>query len=507
MNDTQNIKIRSSGSHLYINEYELVSFLGKGTSSTVYKCKLLNEEFALMISQQPYYNQKQVTDQLIDLQCSKIIRTFKVNEIQINMSQQHKIYFGDSIIQSGIDQYIAICTYISGNSFDNNLTFTMKLEVIMKHFRQFCVQIKKMHSKNVFHFDIKPEHLILDKDKYQIIDFSSSVIINEQHNINADLLTHSYKTTQYAASSPLFSTQVFKNSIICEKQDVYALGCVLYKNLMSQCRTKPLNRNSQTFQNIKMRFNELIADLLSGMLDGEQVYRYTMNQVINHPAMFPESNIKDLILFQFEYVSILNKLMFKNALKQGSIMRSFSTQNRINQEDDEIVSSRINDDYFLDFVKQNTLNQNVLQQHILNLTQKQQFETINNSSPYISFSVRSNKHSDIHSLSSQVQVSKSTIKFSSKLNYEYVNICDDSSNTSSTLISRNQSNVEWQFSKDNITDINIETDAKTQKQYNLRAQMSFISVPSCMDTNDEQISESIYKSDCDPLAFYEKSKK
>ncbi|CAL5990780.1 Kinase [Hexamita inflata] len=410
-----------------------------------------------------------------------------------------KIHFGDSIFQSGSDQYIAICTYISGNSFDNNLTCTMKLDVLMDHFRQFCIQIQKMHTKNVFHFDIKPEHLILDKDKYQIIDFSSSVIINEQHNINADLLTHSYKTTQYVASSPLFSTQVLENSIICEKQDVYALGCVLYKNLMGQCRTKPLNRNSQTINNVKMRCNELIADLLSGMLDGEQVYRYTMNQVINHPAMFPKKNIKDLILFKFEYVSSLNQLMFKNALKQGSIMRSFSAQNRINQGENEIVSSRINDDYFLDFVKLNTVNQNVLQQHILNLTQKQQLETINNSSPYISFSVRSNKHSDIHSLSSQVQVSKSTLKFSSKLNYEYVNICDDSSNTSSTLISRNQSNVEWQFSKDNQTDIEAET--KTSKQYNLRAQMSFISVPSCLDTNEEQISESLYKSDCDPIGF------
>lgn len=101
---------------------------------------------------------------------------------------------------------------------DNGLNYTNRLKVCI----QLVSLIKKLHSQNIVHRDIKCENLLVStgkKLKLTIIDFACSIIIN-----NDDEYNESFVGTMNYFSPELY----YKQYYLPKQNDIWSVGVVIY---------------------------------------------------------------------------------------------------------------------------------------------------------------------------------------------------------------------------------------------------------------------------------------
>jgi serine/threonine protein kinase len=161
----------------------------------------------------------------------------------------------------------------------------MEKQAMLQLFRQFCEIISEVHIRGVFHFDLKPEHLVVNgAGEPFVIDFGSAQIVEHKTALqNGDSQLQLFVVDQ-VAGSPLFCPQndAGQDFIVCDKQDVYALGCVLFKVLTRQFCTKAINKASRGFQLLYNMQGQQIAYLLAGMLTSNQFERFSIDEVLSN---------------------------------------------------------------------------------------------------------------------------------------------------------------------------------------------------------------------------------
>src|SRR3990167_2298011 len=102
----------------------------------------------------------------------------------------------------------------------------LKLEEYLEIFKQVCLAVKELHSRNVVHLDIKPENILVSADykTVRICDFGCSKITNPRGFVSS-----SVGTLMYCSPEGLSCTSHFDG----KKADIWSLG-ILYHVLITQ---------------------------------------------------------------------------------------------------------------------------------------------------------------------------------------------------------------------------------------------------------------------------------
>jgi len=103
---------------------------------------------------------------------------------------------------------------------------------ILGMFWQVCCAVEVLHSQSppIAHRDLKTENIILtDRGRWKLIDFGSCTTRAKKYTAaeihEEELQIQKYSTPMYRAPE---MADLYQKQLICEKVDIWALGCILY---------------------------------------------------------------------------------------------------------------------------------------------------------------------------------------------------------------------------------------------------------------------------------------
>lgn len=188
-------------------------------------------------------------------------------------------------------------------TFLNQNDRPLSVSLIKKLFRQIISGVIFMHDKNIAHFDIKPQNILLDDDlNVKIIDFGSSQTFKDKNE----------KYIGKFLGTKLFCSREYKQSeskgINLFKFDVFALGVTLFclftkKNpfvnysllekeggtLQENGYSYIIKKKKEKFWRSYERVPENAKDLIFRMLADKEKDRIDLGEVINHHFFLSEN--------------------------------------------------------------------------------------------------------------------------------------------------------------------------------------------------------------------------
>ena len=156
--------------------------------------------------------------------------------------------------------------FIEGETLRNKLDREGALpeSLVMNYLQQLLSALQVVHEKNIWHLDIKPENIMVDRYGHvYLIDFGASKHIEQNNGV---LTTSSMLVGSPGYYPPEQSTETMKN--IGAWTDIYALGATLY-NLLTR-RDPPTfdviiseGRNAFSFpSNVSSKTQDLIVQMM-----------------------------------------------------------------------------------------------------------------------------------------------------------------------------------------------------------------------------------------------------
>ncbi len=213
--------------------YEILSRIGQGGMSTVYKARhqLLKRDVAIKFL---------AVGRQFD---GKAIQRFQ-EEARAAVGLQHSSIcstreFG--INEDGIPYLVM--DYVEGTSLgellrqERTLSQPRTIELILG----VCAGLQHAHESGVIHRDIKPANIIITKDKSgiettKLVDFGIAKLIREDDS-GPDLT----QTGEVFGTPKYMSPEQCHGNKVDQRADIYALGCILFEMLTGQ---PPFNNES-----------------------------------------------------------------------------------------------------------------------------------------------------------------------------------------------------------------------------------------------------------------------
>jgi serine/threonine-protein kinase len=208
-----------------IQNFEIISLLGKGGMGVVYKAYDLN------------------LDRYVAL---KVLKTDvlgnKGDKERFKKEAKHQAQLSHPNITTvfGFLEYAGtlgiIMEYVEGKSLENIIFNTGKIKLIdaVNILRQALTGIAYAHSKGFIHRDIKPSNIIIsDEGKVKIMDFGISKSIREKDPTSPGV---KIGTLHYMSPEQILGREVTIRS------DIYSLGCTFFETLTGQ---PPYNFDSE----------------------------------------------------------------------------------------------------------------------------------------------------------------------------------------------------------------------------------------------------------------------
>ncbi len=193
--------------------------IGGGAAGTVYRCtdKLLNKRVAL-----------KTLKHLSDEQVMAFQREAKATSM---LHHENIVQILDFGIVSGGTPYM-VMEYIDGLSLDQIIGKEGRLDplFVIDIFVQVCNALGHAHGKGVFHRDIKPTNIILDRSeqtlgRVKVIDFGVAGFKEPDQSFTIS-------QGRKIIGSPLYmSPEQAKSKSFDERSEVYSVGCALFEAL------------------------------------------------------------------------------------------------------------------------------------------------------------------------------------------------------------------------------------------------------------------------------------
>lgn len=201
------------------DRYEILTLLGQGGTSLVYKAKdkSLDRLVAIKtltvksLSEQQYVKFQQEARALSNLKHASIM-----DILDFGMTKSGKPYM--------------VLEYIEGVSLAKHIESLgpLPLEIALPVFIDLCEGLAHAHSKNILHRDIKPSNIILvnEGNSYhpKIIDFGLAMLDAGDTPVSAG--------ENFAGSPPYMSPEQIANQELDKRSDLYSLGCTIYEALI-----------------------------------------------------------------------------------------------------------------------------------------------------------------------------------------------------------------------------------------------------------------------------------
>lgn len=244
------------------DKYEILSMLGKGGMSVVYKAKhnMMNREVAV----------KMLRPELVAV--PQLLQRFKQESNAVSALRHPNIVtvFDYGLMKSTGAPYL-IMDYLEGNTLADVLKRDkiLSLERAIPMFAQACDALAHVHDQGVIHRDIKPANLLIRMDKngeesLTVFDFGIAKMLGQDGNT-----IHKLTTSGEVFGSPLYmSPEQCGGEHISKKTDIYSLACVFYECL---CGKPPLGGTSP-METLMKHVNEdppMLSEMASPLVEVE----------------------------------------------------------------------------------------------------------------------------------------------------------------------------------------------------------------------------------------------
>lgn len=209
-------------------KYEIISMLGKGGMSVVYKAK--HQMMDRMVAV------KMLRPELVAV--PQLLQRFKQESNAVSALRHPNIVtvFDYGLVDSSGTPYL-IMDYLEGDVLSAILKRDHHLapERAIHLFAQACDALAHAHDQGVIHRDIKPANLLVRVEKngeesLTIFDFGIAKMLGQDGST-----IHKLTTSGEVFGSPLYmSPEQCSGEHIGKKTDTYSLACVLYEALCGQ---------------------------------------------------------------------------------------------------------------------------------------------------------------------------------------------------------------------------------------------------------------------------------
>ncbi|CAL6069291.1 Kinase [Hexamita inflata] len=336
---------------LFANDFKLIRFIAKGTSSQCWLVEKDGTQFCLQIAKNtPSANNKlEIHMKLQGLKHITKIFYFAVNPKfnEINeIPSKFKIFNEQNIII--VDEYVPFKP-LAFETF--NMDGYMKAEKLYDFIHDLLKTVDRLHSMSVYHFDLKPENILASDEDFYIVDFGSAQVVEGTAQLVLDAAFNpSTPVTFVHGTTPQFSSKKYdqvQGMLIADKYDSYSIGCIIFHLLTGKYLDKPLILNEQLVKHISTNYCFIAADLLVGLTHPDPIIRYSVNLALQHPIVFAAASngrcsftmkiwqkIQIVNQFHFQLNNKIRKTMSLNAKK---FLRSQSAAKIYEKEKHKVV--------------------------------------------------------------------------------------------------------------------------------------------------------------------------
>lgn len=154
-------------------------------------------------------------------------------------------------------------------------------------FCQLLSAVSHCHSQGVYHGDIKPENILLGKDKQvRLADFDNAIILEPGAPSVIDY------TSDCLSQSPVYAAPEFNWSrhVDLAKADIWSMGATLFviaTGHAPRVRKGELESSCKAYEIPNFHFpahmTVALQDLLMGMLNCDPARRFSMEDIRSHP--------------------------------------------------------------------------------------------------------------------------------------------------------------------------------------------------------------------------------
>lgn len=290
-----------------IGKYELVTELGRGSSSVVYYAHdpFADRYVAIKVLNPSGFSNE--SDQ------KKAVKHF-LTEASIAGKLSHPHIVG--ILDAQIDdkQAYIVMELVDGSSLEE---FTeperlLPIEKVMQMMYKCCAALDFAYQQGVIHRDIKPANILLSKEgEVKITDFGAALLLNMD------------QTQVSNVGSPAYmSPEQVREAEISHQTDIYSLGVVMYKLLTGRfphqadntftLMHKIVNEDPVNIRVLRPDIPESIAKLVHSAIEKDTALRYFLWKDFLHDLAASEQSIgaKDKQVTDSEKINSLKGLDF-----------------------------------------------------------------------------------------------------------------------------------------------------------------------------------------------------
>ena len=208
----------------FADKYEILSVLGEGGMSVVYKARHKYMERVVAVK---LLHEHLVGDPLA------VQRFERESKAASSLSHQNIVTVHDfGMTKRGQAYFVMDC--LEGESLGEVLERDVRLHLqdAISIFKQTCDGLEHAHKKGIVHRDLKPSNLVLIKQDdgttlVKIVDFGIAKVLPKDGQAKQQLTQ-----TGEIFGSPLYmSPEQCNGSDLDHRSDIYSLGCLMYETL------------------------------------------------------------------------------------------------------------------------------------------------------------------------------------------------------------------------------------------------------------------------------------
>jgi len=312
---TFKVKKSKTDSHrVYINQYMLLERIGRGSSSTVRRCKDITtgDDFAMKILNKVNLKQQLSYERTEDDAIKRSSAYENVEkEIAIMTKLAHKnIVNLIEVIDSEKMVYLVLEYLPAGSIAESSATIDAIEDddgVLRLYMRDMVSGLAYLHSQRICHSDIKPENILIGTDGVlKLADFGLSKFLSWGQS--RKVFNKKEGTPAFQAPECLNDSEDVKFSLV--PTDVWALGVTLYQLKYGKL---PFFSNNEEELALKIRnapveFPEVedryFVDLIRGMLEKDPSKRITVKELCQHSWITDGGKMAKLISdYELEFLS------------------------------------------------------------------------------------------------------------------------------------------------------------------------------------------------------------
>jgi serine/threonine protein kinase len=291
-----------------MNNLKIISCIGSGSFSSIYKVKKNQSIYAMKVTALTDDNLRNVMTEIHILAKGRSKYILTMRDVEINIKEGILYTYLDYFKRGNLQMEI-------NNRLENKEYFPE--ETIRKFFTQILLGTKYLHDNNIIHRDIKPSNILITHlYNLKLCDFNTSKVLTPT-DFNRKM-SHTQIGTPY-----YMSPEVIDNYHYDDRIDIWSIGCVLYELLELQIAFRT-NHIGKLFLDIrrchykkmknKGRYSKELLWFIDYLLKIEE--RPTVNDILNTEYFYestesfsndiPENIPYPKNIYEFEKIIQLN---------------------------------------------------------------------------------------------------------------------------------------------------------------------------------------------------------